>query len=120
MLGRCAECHIEHVEPSHLILRDDQGCTDCHADIEISRAHRRRCVPFRAGAGHPEFKVTIPRLEPSGRWNTERISIDSPQAKSSSNLIFPHSVHMNPDGIEGPEGPEQLNCASCHQPDEGE
>ena len=27
---------------------------------------------------------------------------------------------MNPDGIEGPEGPEQLNCGSCHQPDEGE
>ena len=121
MLGRCAECHIEHVEPSHLILRDDQGCTDCHADIEnIAGAPSALRTVSSWSKGHPEFKVTIPRLEPSGRWNTERISIDSPQAKSSSNLIFPHSVHMNPDGIEGPEGPEQLNCGSCHQPDEGE
>jgi len=121
MLGRCAECHIEHVEPSHLILRDDQGCTDCHADIDnIAGARSQLRAVSSWSAGHPEFKVSIPRLEQAGRWLTERISIDSPLAKSSSNLIFPHSVHMNPDGIEGPEGPEQLNCGSCHQPDEGE
>ena len=121
MLGRCAECHIEHVEPSHLILRDDQGCTDCHADIEnIAGARSQLRGVSSWSAGHPEFKVSIPRLEQSGSWSSERISIDSPLAKSSSNLIFPHSVHMNPDGIEGPEGPEQLNCGSCHQPDEGE
>jgi len=121
MLGRCAECHIEHVEPSHLILRDDQGCTDCHADIDnIAGAPSQLRAVSSWSAGHPEFKVSIPRLEQAGRWSIERISIDSPLAKSSSNLIFPHSVHMNPDGIEGPEGPEQLNCGSCHQPDEGE
>ena len=121
MLGRCAECHIEHVEPSHLILRDDQGCTDCHADIDnIAGAPSQLRAVSSWSAGHPEFKVSIPRLEQAGRWSIERISIDSPLAKSSSNLIFPHAVHMNPDGIEGPEGPEQLNCGSCHQPDEGE
>ena len=121
MLGRCAECHIEHVEPSHLILRDDQGCTDCHADIDnVAGARSQLRAVSSWSAGHPEFKVSIPRLELSGGWSSERISIDSPLAKSSSNLIFPHSVHMNPDGIEGPEGPEQLNCGSCHQPDEGE
>ena len=121
MLGRCAECHIEHVEPSHLILRDDQGCTDCHADIDnIAGARSQLRAVSSWSAGHPEFKVSIPRLEQTGNWSSERISIDSPLAKSSSNLIFPHSVHMNPDGIEGPEGPEQLNCGSCHQPDEGE
>ena len=121
MLGRCAECHIEHVEPSHLILRDDQGCTDCHADIDnIAGARSQLRAVSSWSAGHPEFKVSIPRLEQAGRWLTERISIDSPLAKSSSNLIFPHSVHMNPNGIEGPKGPEQLNCGSCHQPDEGE
>ena len=121
MLGRCAECHVEHVEPSHLILRDDQGCTDCHADIDdTAGAPTQLRAVSNWSTGHPEFKVTVPRLEQSGRWSTERISIDSPLAKSSSNLIFPHSVHMDPGGIEGPEGPEQLNCASCHQPDEGE
>ena len=121
MLGRCAECHIEHVEPSHLILRDDQGCTDCHADIDNTAGARSQLRAVSSwSAGHPEFKVSIPRLELSGDWSSERISIDSPLANSSSNLIFPHSVHMNPDGIEGPEGPEQLNCGSCHQPDEGE
>jgi pSer/pThr/pTyr-binding forkhead associated (FHA) protein len=121
MLGRCAECHVEHVEPSHLILRDDQGCTDCHADIDnIAGAPSQLRAVSSWSAGHPEFKVSIPRLEQAGRWLTERISIDSPLAKSSSNLIFPHSVHMNPNGIEGPKGPEQLNCGSCHQPDEGE
>ena len=121
MLGRCAECHIEHVEPSHLILRDDQGCTDCHADIDnIAGARSQLRAVSSWSAGHPEFKVSIPRLEQAGGWSTERISIDSPLAVSSSNLIFPHSVHMNPDGIEGPEGPEQLNCGNCHQPDEGE
>ena len=121
MLGRCAECHIEHVEPSHLILRDDQGCTDCHADIDnIAGARSQLRAVSSWSAGHPEFKVSIPRLEQTGGWSSERVSIDSPLAKSSSNLIFPHSVHMNPDGIEGPEGPEQLNCGSCHQPDEGE
>ena len=121
MLGRCAECHIEHVEPSHLILRDDQGCTDCHANIDNTAGARSQLRAVSSwSAGHPEFKVSIPRLEQAGGWSTERISIDSPLAMSSSNLIFPHSVHMNPDGIEGPEGPEQLNCGSCHQPDEGE
>jgi len=121
MLGRCAECHVEHVEPSHLILRDDQGCTDCHADIDdTAGAPTQLRAVSNWSTRHPEFKVTVPRLEQSGRWSTERISIDSPLAKSSSNLIFPHSVHMDPGGIEGPEGPEQLNCASCHQPDEGE
>ncbi len=29
---RCAVCHVEHNEPSHLIVRADQLCTDCHAE----------------------------------------------------------------------------------------
>ena len=40
-------------------------------------------------------------------------------AVDGSNLIFPHDVHVQQDGINGPEGIEVLGCDSCHQVEPG-
>ena len=49
------------------------------------------------------------------RWDqaAEEPAIDG------SNLIFPHDVHVQQDGINGPYGKEVLGCDSCHQVEPG-
>ncbi len=91
---RCAGCHAEHNEPPTLIRRDDGLCVDCHARIATVAgplAKTRDVSDFLDG--HPSFL---------------------PDERSA--LKFPHDTHLDPAGIEGPEGTVVMLCGDCHRP----
>lgn len=127
--ARCASCHIEHDEPSNIVQKNDQLCVDCHADMSASGAVDTQLTDVDSfgkeqvsggDAPHPSFSISM--LVPQGKadattWSMQRVSLaDKPLEKS--NLIFPHDVHLNPDGIDAPSGNEVLACNDCHVTDD--
>jgi hypothetical protein len=91
---RCAGCHAEHNEPATLVRHDDALCVDCHANINAI-----------AGAGAKtgdvaDFLDEHPSFLP----------------EEDSKLKFPHDAHLDPRGIEGPEGDVVMACGDCHEP----
>ena len=99
----CSSCHIEHVGSMHLAASPNKGCTQCHANLEVSKG-----VPSVAAhidsftKGHPDFRPL--RLA----------SMDVKEA--AFGLKFNHADHLK-QGLSGPpgKGPVTLKCASCHQ-----
>ena len=127
--ARCASCHIEHDEPSNIVQSNDKLCGDCHADMSKTGAIDTDLVDVdsfgneqRSGgmSPHPSFKVSM--LVPQGNadamsWTMRRFKLaDAPLEKS--NLVFPHDVHLNPDGIDAPQGNQVLACSDCHTSDD--
>jgi len=86
----CAECHREHEGRGALARTDDARCVDCHAGSRVMPAGR---FP----QDHPEFAVM------------------RGGATDPGTLKFNHAVHAKAD-LRGPDGPETLECASCHKP----
>lgn len=127
--ARCASCHIEHDEPSNIVQSNDKLCADCHENMSSSGAvvtdlidvdHFGKEQIGNSSQPHPSFKISM--LVPQGTadamtWTMRRVSLaDKP--KEQSNLIFPHNVHMNPDGLDAPSGTEVLACNDCHITDD--
>ncbi|MGQ0428865.1 MAG: cytochrome c3 family protein [Gammaproteobacteria bacterium] len=95
---RCAGCHAEHNEPATLVRRDDALCTGCHADIAgIAGALATTENVSDFHDAHPKFRLAD--LEPQ-------------------RLKFPHDVHLDEAGIDGPEGSKvTMACGDCHEPE---
>lgn len=113
---RCASCHREH-GGMHAVLPDHPGtCADCHGDPEAFPASTelRRITAFE---NHPPFRATVTRRE-GAELGTARLPLSEAPADETG-LVFPHDVHMDEEGVLGPDGPEQLSCKSCHRPDSG-
>lgn len=120
---RCATCHKEHKEPS-VLVRSDQGlCGDCHGDLtDQSTAAISLDDASDFEQHHPEFKLSM--LRPSGgaldmSWDIERRPVNDPGLVEESNLKFPHDLHLDEAGIDGPEGSVQMVCSDCHRPEVG-
>lgn len=113
---RCASCHREHGS-THAILPDHpKTCVNCHADptafpdsVDMHAVH-----DFD---GHPGFRATVSRME-EGEQTLHRVALQA-SPSDDAGLIFPHDVHLDDEGVLGPDGVEQLACADCHQPDAG-
>lgn len=121
--GRCATCHIEHKEPSVVIRQDETMCTTCHEEIRPAPGHG---VPAEENgkekgiasfSEHPQFKLSLLNLQGS-QWQVQRLEFSADGVSESSNLQFSHTLHMNPEGIDGPDGRTELQCSSCHQPEQ--
>ena len=108
--SRCASCHIEHDEPSNIVRHDDKLCSSCHQDMAKTGVVDTDLIDVdsfgkeqlgKAAAPHPSFKVSM--LVSQGKaddmtWSMRRVSLASKPVEKS-NLIFPHDVHLTPDGI---------------------
>ena len=79
---RCAGCHAEHNEPATLVRHDDGLCVDCHANINAIAGAGAKTVDVA------DFLDEHPTFLPD----------------EDSKLKFPHDAHLDPKGIEGPEG----------------
>jgi predicted CXXCH cytochrome family protein len=116
----CASCHREHNEPAHLIRRDKGLCIDCHGSISDFDSSSK--VPVQNITGfnltdHPEFRLALLKAKKDGEkfaWEIERPREDHEQLKESSNLKFPHDIHLNPKKVEANAQGEALQCNSCH------
>ena len=126
---RCASCHREHNKPTQIVRKDDLLCSSCHRDMASSRAvitllrdvdsfglEQRKSSLI---APHPSFRVSM--LAPTGKADASelastRIDLDSRPAEIS-NLTFAHNTHLDPAGIDSPDGTKILACNDCHVPD---
>lgn len=121
--ARCASCHAEHNEPETLLRRDDALCAQCHTDIAgIAGAKTTTRDASDFHDDHPQFRISLltpPSTEKERRaeiWPVLRVPVDRPGLAERSRLKFPHTKHLDPAGIEGPDGPQMLDCGDCHRP----
>ena len=108
----CTSCHAEHEEPARLVQTDQRLCATCHSDNAatsapgtVAGARALRATDFLLD--HPDFNV---RAEPK-----------APQkpVATESGLLFAHDVHLDPKGVEAPDGKVVMQCADCHRPEPG-
>lgn len=117
--ARCYACHKEHNEPATLVRSDDALCADCHASLSETVAGTELENASDFANDHPPFKLSMLVPQQQGdewQWQTRRVA-QSTNPAESSNLKFPHDVHMDPEGIKSPQGDEVLTCDSCHSLD---
>ena len=121
---RCGTCHREHNEPSTLVSDADGDCIQCHsADDGIHRDSDplARVVGF-AQQTHPSYEYMLPRFDVQeftgsgdSSWRLEAVSdaeiLNSPE---TSELLFPHDIHLDPGEVTDLGTGEALTCGSCH------
>lgn len=112
---QCATCHIEHKGKAILDVMSDRACIQCHADLKVkSGPFGFEATILSFTTQHPEFAVTV--LLP-GQATPERLRLsDKERLVDTASIKLNHKLHLQPNLV-GPNGPEQLSCASCHQPD---
>jgi predicted CXXCH cytochrome family protein len=119
---RCATCHQEHHEPPHLVVTSDTACTDCHAaPARFEPIAKLAPVSGFTQARHPAFNAELLRSAPRAAgtglafdWRFETTKIAG--AKETSNLRFPHDVHLDASKVQRVNDSAPLQCADCHQP----
>lgn len=120
---RCATCHKEHKEPGVLVRRDQGLCGDCHGNLMATAASPVELYDASDFEHHhPEFRLSM--LVPTGsavdmEWEVVRRPVDDPGLVEQSNLKFPHDVHLDPGGIDGPDGVVRMVCGDCHRAEAG-
>jgi predicted CXXCH cytochrome family protein len=117
---RCAQCHAEHNSPSTLQSTDERLCVACHANpgtASTLAADSVRVTDFERD--HPEFRVTlrVPARDEAAA-TVDRVRIDK-TVRERSGLKFPHSKHLDPEGVNTPSGRLVLGCGDCHVPQPG-
>ena len=112
---QCATCHVEHKDKPILAVMSDSACIQCHADLKVKDSPLRfegKVLSFTTH--HPEFGVAV--LLP-GQKTPERVRLsDKERLVDTASIKLNHKLHLQVN-LQGPNGPEQLSCASCHQPD---
>ncbi|MEO0463453.1 MAG: cytochrome c3 family protein [Pseudomonadota bacterium] len=120
--GSCTSCHLEHEGKVRQQAATQQFCADCHdaLDKRLSNVSFGNADNF--GDKHPQFRPTF--YTAYKQENPVRVSLDTEGIEEKSGLIFPHDSHMDPNGgvarmaISLPGYGEELECASCHEPDD--
>jgi predicted CXXCH cytochrome family protein len=110
---RCAECHRDHKGVKTTHRDDDRFCVECHKDVRgrANGAQSQNVTDFEKD--HPAFRLSIPVDK-----GVKRVRMGSGPVEESSNLIFPHEVHLDPKGVRHPDKDKvKLDCAACHRPD---
>ncbi|MDZ7644664.1 MAG: FHA domain-containing protein [Woeseiaceae bacterium] len=116
---RCASCHLEHNEPPQLISEHQGLCGDCHADGPAGTD-----LPPASDFldDHPPFRVSLSvpvTTAGTTEWQTERRLLEQARDAERSNLRFDHALHVDEDGVIGPDGRQVLACQDCHRPEPG-
>ena len=118
--SRCADCHQEH-STTGSIIRSDQGvCTTCHAKLTDVCMDGDGLLPATDfSANHPDFKVSLLQYGLDDVWHEKRVNLDEEGITEESNLIFPHDLHLDAEGIDSADGKVRLECSDCHVPEKG-
>ena len=110
----CASCHVEHKGAVFLTQIADRHCTQCHADLKVSKGAPQVTVSIRSfNDGHPEWKLLRDK------------------EKDKTPFIFPHDKHLSgvkwgKDAIETRKGVDKeffkapgasMACSDCHVQD---
>ncbi|HET6604142.1 MAG TPA: cytochrome c3 family protein [Xanthomonadaceae bacterium] len=118
--ARCAHCHRDHNGAKALVRNDQALCSGCHQDLPERTAGASTLEDAADfGRSHPQFSVTLPAWDEQGQYTPRRVSLNEQPLDERSGLKFPHDTHLDPAGIEAPDGTRVLQCASCHAPEPG-
>jgi predicted CXXCH cytochrome family protein len=122
---RCGVCHREHNEPSTLVSEADSDCVQCHG---VSDGIHRDVDPLAFVGGfnsdsHPTYEYMLPRFDfanyagsVDAGWRIEAVGEAAiPTQPESSNLLYPHDLHLDPAEVTDLVTNEALTCASCHR-----
>lgn len=111
---QCSSCHVEHQGRPALASMPDSACIQCHGALQSKNPKVQVAAGIhRFSSDHPEFAVSVP--EPEGTLKRVRLD-DAANLADRATLKLNHKVHLDP-SLMGPNGPEPLTCAGCHQPD---
>jgi len=111
---QCASCHFEHRGQAALTARLASACVQCHTDLKV----KEPSVPVTTAihsfmTDHPEFAISVSQPGQA----IQRVGLDEgKRVVGAATIKLNHHLHLRPD-LMGPDGPEQLSCASCHQGD---
>lgn len=125
--SRCGACHHEHNGTLSVVTSDERLCSNCHSDLKSTYAETDLGNVDAFADAHPQFRPSFTRFD-KGEPRVVRVSMDdTANLKETSNLRFPHKVHLEKiaardesgkaikGGIRSPErGVVELECASCH------
>lgn len=91
----CLSCHIEHKGSAATIT--DASCTQCHGNLQTKKGTTTVAANVTGfDSTHPEFALLKAPADPG-------------------TIKFGHQIHLKAD-LRGPNGPTQLKCATCHNP----
>lgn len=113
----CASCHSEHKGAAILAQIRDPQCVACHGALQAKEGGLPLAQEIHSFTDdHPEFALTLPADRQGAPVQRVRLT-DKDRLADRGTVKLNHKVHLNPD-LQGPDGPEPLKCASCHQPDQ--
>jgi len=122
--GRCVDCHTEHEGPQEIPPTPQRFCADCHNDIQARLPDTRLASASDFEDNHPEFQPSVLIRWDGEQPRMQRVPLGR-DARESSNLKFPHALHLDPRGGVAQMGRrlaashgfgESLQCADCHVP----
>ncbi|HCC43685.1 MAG TPA: hypothetical protein DEQ32_04775 [Gammaproteobacteria bacterium] len=115
----CQDCHREHNGPEAITRSDQATCTGCHTDLERSGYPSLLLSATDFESNHPDFKISTLRMQEDKSWQSIRFNLSDEGLTEVSNLKFPHDVHMDSEGLMGPDGTVNMACGDCHTPEKG-
>jgi hypothetical protein len=100
---------------------DTVGCVQCHGNVRAFSALTTLDNVSDFAKDHPPFRLSMRQrdAQPPAVVRT----VQRPDLRNDTGLVFPHDIHMAADGIKSPTGPADtggrvvLACASCHARD---
>lgn len=114
----CSSCHREHNGMEGINAQSPTLCTDCHSEPEREFAAAKLPPAASFSKAHPEFAPRIATFDAkAGKFMFAKQRQPMATLRETTNLVYPHDVHLNPKGIDSPEGRKVMQCADCHQPD---
>ncbi len=117
---RCGSCHHEHEGDAGLIQEHPRLCTGCHARPEEKLPGSGLLAAADFADAHPEFSPQTWQFNAADELEDRSTPLQGPLQEESA-LIFPHDLHLDPEGVEDRRGDLQaLNCGSCHAYQAGE
>jgi hypothetical protein len=118
--NQCSDCHKEHSGIDAITRLDQAVCTVCHEDLEavgLESEILRPATDFLLD--HPTFRVSMMEMLEDGKWETARYDVWDDEMEETSNLIFPHDLHLDTQGIDSPDGTIVMECSDCHISEKG-
>lgn len=118
---RCATCHKEHQGLDGMRTADTIGCVQCHGNVRAYSALTTLENVSDFARDHPPFRLSMRQRDAQPPVVVR--TVQRPELRNDTGLIFPHDIHLDPAGIKSPTGPVatggrvKLECAGCHQAD---
>ena len=117
--ARCGTCHQDHNGKRGMVNSDQRLCSECHADLKDRTQGASQIVDVSDfGKDHPQFHVNLPGWSVDNVFTPKSMPWSS-GLKENSGLKFNHEKHLDPKGLNTPDGRKYLTCANCHQPEAG-